>query len=98
MNAHISAQHGQIATGLNIIHAGCVLGDAHGIQEAGRWVSSIKFGHTFQVLLVNPGNGLDLIRGIHVDNLFKRLVVFSPLRNIVFGMPTVFYNDVHHAV
>jgi hypothetical protein len=27
-----------------------VLGDAHGVQQAGRPMGGVKFGHTFQVL------------------------------------------------
>jgi len=32
-DAYISAKHGQIATGLHIVHTGRVLGNAHGVKD-----------------------------------------------------------------
>ena len=52
----------------------------------------------FKVPAVNPGDFLNLVGGISVDDLFQDLVVFSSLRYIVPGMPAVFNNDLHHAV
>ena len=96
--ADIAGEHAQVGQGLHVVHAGDVLGDAHGVENGGSFGLAVKFGHLFDGFGRHAGDFGHLFGRVLFDHLQQLFKVLGALLDERFVVPAVFVDDMHHAV
>ncbi len=82
----VSADHGQVGTGFDIIDTGGVLRDSHGVKDGGSFCLGVQPCSFDNIFRRHTSDGRDIFRGVFFNNLFECFKAFGALRNIFFVM------------
>ena len=96
--ADLAAQQCQVGGTHNALGAGGMLGDAHGIVDAGLVSLGIEPGGLLQFFLIDLADLGNHLGGVVLDHFLQGFVAFGALVDIFLILQVLGNDDVHHAV
>ncbi len=96
--SHVAGQHGQVGAGEDVVGAGGVLGDAHGIHDGRPFCVPVHLGGSDEVSSRDAGDLFHPFRGIFGHGRFQLLDPLRPAPDELFVFQALAQDDVHHAV